>query len=223
MANQVTIQFRGVCTHLTQGTTGVQHRVVLISEEHDVTICGHTIISHQPSLHQGNTTFLSPKGRRLRIANGIGGAPSYDRTYSRVPNLAGFAGTPLVMLDPVVTNDGGRPASVYFDVDQGAFSAAPLSDGGAIAATVVVQTDGPPRLQFLLFDGSPSVEPEMVLSSETRLIVSNETADPQDHHDSDFLLNFLVFASVPDGVSFPQAVSPVPGELGPGCSNSSYP
>jgi hypothetical protein len=140
-----------------------------------------------------------------------------------VPNLAGFAGTAEVMLDPVVTERGGPPASVYFDVGQGAFSAAPLSEGGAIAATVVVQTDGPPRLQFLLLDGSTSDTPDILLSSETRLVVSNETAEPDDHDDSDFLLNFLVFASVPDTVSFPQAVRPVPGELGPGCSNSSYP
>ena len=223
MANQVTIQFRGVCTHLTQGTTGVQHRVVLISEENDVTINGHTVISHQPSLHQGSTHFPSPKGRRLRIANGIGGAPSYDRTYNLVPNLAGFAGTAAVVLDPVVTQDGGYPASVYFDVDQGAFSAAPLSEGGAIAATVVVQTDGPPRLEFLLFDGSPSGTPDIPLSSEVSLVVSNETADLKDHQDADFLLNYLVFVSVPDGVTFPQAVIPRPEELGPGCSNSSYP
>lgn len=232
---EITICFTGICTHLSGVIENVPHRVVLIHEEHDVTINGLTIHSHEPYLWLAygrlvsGTISKSPRRVSMRVANAVGDPPSYDDDYEcAIPKLSRLTDARLELNRGVVENRG-RPASIYFDVDRGAFTAG-AAPRGATAAVLTVETEGEPRLLITPMDGGAASEIE--LTSGAAFELRNSAVGPRDHHDGDFLLHYKVFQSIAPDARFPTAPPHCPGlrplpvpdiELGPGCSNSQYP
>ena len=208
---------------------GIPHRVVLIHEEQDVTINGVTIRSHQPFLRDAGRIISTPRRVSMRIANAPGGTPTYDDNYRcAIPKLQRLTAARLLPNRPVII-DGKRPAGAYFDIEHGDFSAA-MAPGNAAAATLTVRTDGTPKLIVTPFDGGTASEIELTSGSTIQLY--NAAAGPLDHQNGDFLLHYEVFETVPPDVRYPTTPAECPGierlptpefELGPGCSNSTYP
>lgn len=232
---EITVYFVGICTHLREVVDGVPHRVVLVHEEQDVSINGYRIRSHKPyfGLERGEVVSgeLPREPRRvvLSIENGAGDPPSYDDDY----DCAIFSLQRLVdrvlPLNRGVAIQRAKPASVYFDVANGDFTAG-LIPGGATAAKLTVETAGNPVISIAPMDGG---NPSLVeLTSGSVLIIQNDAGALSAHHDADFLLHYHIVESIPPDARFPEKppncpgleVFPIPvNELGAGCSNSNYP
>ena len=232
---EITIYFVGICTHLQRVVEDVPHRVVLVHEEQDVTINGYKIRSHKPyfMLERGEVVSgeLPREPRRvvLSIENGTGDAPSYDDDY----DCAVFSLSRLIdrnlPLNRAVAVERARPASVYFDVDHGDFTAGFIS-GGATAARLTAETAGNPAISIAPMDGGATSLVEV--TSGSVLIIQNDAGALSAHHDADFLLHYNLTESIPKDAKFPEKPPQCPGlevfpipvnELGPGCSNSNYP
>lgn len=244
---KITIQFVGICTHIKDLVPGVPHRVVMVHEDEAVVLNGFPVHSHAAKLTLSRGEVLNGSGPLPTLPHRLvlsikprdgEGPPTYDPNYQCIYSLSRLAGAAVTLSDKVVI-DQSPPASIYFDVTQGHFSAGfATKEGakGAIGAVLVVETDGDPVLVITeMDDDKPPLE--IVLSTDSILSVCNEAiADGTGTHiNADFLLHYLTTHAIPPGDPFPvqtptrcTALPDFPikdpsWELGPGCSNSQYP
>ena len=244
MGHQVVIKFIGLCIHVHKSDfpqLPCEHRVILLANEQEK-IQGQTIDAHQPELRflpsaptlndvpclesRGENVFRL-HGARLRIPNGADPL-THNETFDRVPHLAPL-GSVLPPPDLDVILSGKAPATAYFDVDQGTFSACRSTAQGALGATLVIDTGGAvPAIEISCGGGTPkTIE---LVGPEPRLHITNVAASGRDD-DADYLLNYRILTSIPEGVSRPDpdleglgyCVPELDLDFGPPCSNTGYP
>jgi len=232
---ELTIYFVGICTHVENQIEGVPHRVVLVHEEKSVVINRHTIHSHMPGIQLRPRDVLagslpsSVLRQVLHVANARGDAPSYDSLYrSAIPSLGELAGGRLKLDERVVTAKE-HPATMYFDVKHGRFSACRVPHE-ASGAVLRIETEGDPQLILTPMDGDREAV-KIDLRSGAVVTIHNGAFGAQDHVDADFLLHYKIMERIPSRARFPRKpmgeglpiLPDLEVELGPGCSNSNYP
>jgi hypothetical protein len=238
---EITIHFVGICTHLV-GVSGTNaaHRVVLVQRGEDWTVDRYTINPHDPELRLGSAgqsiygnvvTQFQPQVTLTIEGATLDGPPTYSPSYScAIPTLGQFAGGPFTLNADVAFNQGA-PASVYFDLHEGQngiFDAVSLS-GGANAVRLKMQIGEDAQLVLTPWDsGSP---PLTVALADGAIVNLCNESNPASHQDADFLLHYLVTTINFDQAAFPTAqllcAEPLEElddwDIGPGCSNSTYP
>lgn len=249
----ITIYFVGVCTHIVNRKVvdgeivpvdpaiAVPHRVVLVDPDPPEPIHCQTPPLHVARLKQIGGTMVSgsyprlPRNMVLSIQNASSGDVTYQHeTWDHVPNLQVQApGAPLQLKNAVVV-DHGAPANIYFDVEQGTFSAGRVlttaaEDHRPVMAVLHVAVSGDPTL--LISDFSGSTQSSVTFSAGSIIQLSNQGADAGDSL-NDFLLHYLNFDPFTETIVVPTTSStslPViedadpSHELTTGCSNSTYP
>lgn len=195
-SHEVTIEFRGICTHFFNTVPGIPHRVVLPQADAfllgSIDVGGHrTRYSLPPHLCHVHTPGATPingpgivggliiAGVRLQIANAIRSENIVTEGIG-IPSLSDFAFNYRYSDDVVL---GGR-ARCYFDLSHGTFGVG--DEGQDLHGVAVVTTDGPPRLRIERFAGGPSLE----VPVGPRLIVGNTSLSCKDAS-LDFLLHLL--------------------------------
>lgn len=195
-SHEVTIEFRGICTHFFNAVPGIPHRVVLPQADGvqfgiiDVGgqrtsyclpphLC-HVYSCEAPPINgPGIVGGLIIAGVRLQIANAIRSKNIVNDGIG-LPRLREFAFN-YRYSDDVVR--GGR-ARCYFDLPAGTVGVG--EEGQALHGVAVVSTDGPPRLKIERFAGGPPLE----VPVGPRLIVGNSSRSCKDAS-LDFLLHLL--------------------------------
>lgn len=193
-SHEVTIEFRGICTHFFNTVPGIPHRVVLpradgvhrgfIAVDGRVTPYGlppHLCYVYSPGAvidGPGIVLGFIVAGVRLQIANAI----RSENVASDVvlPRLREFASNYRYSDDVVL---GGR-ARCYFDLPRGTVAVG--AEGQALRGIAVVSTHGHPRLAIEPFGGGPPLE----VPIGSRLIVGNSSLSCKDAS-LDFLLHLL--------------------------------
>jgi hypothetical protein len=197
--HEVTIEFRGICTHFSNTVPGIAHRVVL--PQADGVLLGLIDVGGQLTPyglppHACYIYSCSPNavpidgpgivlgwivaGVRLQIANAIRSENIDHLGLGRIPRLREFAFNYRYSNDVVL---GGR-ARCYFDLSHGSVGVG--EQGKALHGVAVVATDGPPCLRIEPFAGGPPLEVRV----GPRLIVGNSSLCCKDAS-LDFLLHLL--------------------------------
>lgn len=206
--HQVTVEFRGICTHFRDTVPGVPHRVVLprssswnpgfvrwpdLAEPVPYFLPPHFSYLYCKDEREGEPRHLEGPGVlnswiyggvRLQIANAIGPPLEYEASFDEhVPRVAAFVPNYQYSGDVVL---GGR-AECYFDV----FCGTVASDlhGNAWRTTITMETEGPPQLQITLLSPIPGVPLENV-AVRPYVVVGNSSQDTTDAS-LDFLWHFL--------------------------------
>lgn len=201
-SHEVTIEFRGICTHFFNTVPGIPHRVVLPQADgflrgfidvggqvtpyclppHLCYVCSPATESSPgpyPIDGPGIVGGWIVAGVRLQIANPIRSQNIVARGLG-LPRLGDFAFSYRYSDDVVL---GGR-ARCYFDLSHGSVGVG--ATGQALHGVAVVATDGPPLLRIEPFAGGPPVE----VPIGPRLIVGNASRSCKDAS-LDFLLHLL--------------------------------
>lgn len=226
---KITIRFIGLGVHLDQADAPelpVAHRLVFLANPEADVFLEHPILPHRPELHFPNHARLELKRVILTVPHARGDRfQKHHDTFKHVPRLTPEGGTPLP-LDPDVVYRKKEPAAAYFDTDYGLLSAC-QTPHGAIGTRLEIETNGLPEIWLTSFDGGHL--PLRFDTHDVFVTISNMAVDEQDDH-FDFLLSYRVLGELPlkahipeEKTDLPQCGAEVGGDLGPACSNSSYP
>jgi len=226
---KITIRFIGLAVHLDRGPEiDAGHRIVLLSNPEGEVILEHPIEPHRPQLHFPTHARLELEQVTVRIPNAHGSRFEKEHeTFDLVPRLTFEGSTPLP-LDLGVVSRHQAPAAVYFDTDHGLLSAC-QTPHGAIGTRLEVETNGLPELLVTSFSGVHRSHFHFE-HDEVFLTISNMAVDEKDDA-FDFLLSYRVLRELPmkpfipvkTDSGLPLCGAIVGGDLGPACSNSSYP
>ncbi|MEO8378335.1 MAG: hypothetical protein ABI779_01605 [Acidobacteriota bacterium] len=208
--HQVTVEFRGICTHFRDTVPGVPHRVVIPRSSSWNAGFIRWPDSEEPMLYflpphfsylyckdeqQGEPQHLQGPGVlnswiyggvRLQIANAIGPALDYRRSFDEeVPKVAGYVPAYQYSQDVVL---GGR-AECYFDAFCGIVAS--YLYGNAWRTTITMETDGPPQLQITLLQQRRGTGvPVANVPVRPYVVVGNSSQDTTDAS-LDFLWHLL--------------------------------
>lgn len=221
--HQVTVEFRGICTHFRNTVPGTPHRAVLprsASWEPGVLVAPgieqpvfyllpphFSYVFFQQDSGGEPQVFSAPgiidswivAGVRLQIANAIGEELDYEGYDLSVPHVADYVPRYRYSEDVLI---GGR-AACYFDFFRGRVSS--YLHGQAVRTTVTMKTDGPPRLQVTLLDRSLGSKPSVLdVPVEPYVVVANSGLSCDDAN-VDFLWHFVTSEE-----SIPQELTRVP-------------
>jgi hypothetical protein len=246
MANQVVVQFEGICVHFLQANhpqLPVPHRVVLLNASKILDVWGHPIAPHIAQYAFDVATPFSLDGVTLSIDKPLGSGMQYDPTFDSVPNLTELASRLPPGLGPaslaLLIGENPDLVSGYFDFTAGTVSAI-VGNGGAVYAQVTVETDADPHLLVTPFRTRLNSRPQLKTTPQAipngTVFVSNEETGPSIGAEHDFLLSYLTAAFIPIDEP-PIGAFPAPEVLqphtsrklvmnlleDPGCSNSQYP
>lgn len=223
------LRFIGLAVHFDQNDAPrlpVHHRVVFLANPGLEVLFERAIQPHQPRLHFPNGPRLELSHVVMSVENPAGSRFQKDETFLKVPRLT--SNGPRLPLKTEVVYEKQPPAMAYFDTDHGLLSAC-TTPRGAIGTRLEIETDGPPTLVLTSFDGKHRM-PFQFERDEAVLSITNVANDEKDD-EFDFLLSYRVLATLPVAPFIPAKperdlpeCDPGPGgDLGPACSNSSYP
>ena len=241
---EVTIRFKGICTHFRNSTTElpVQHRVVLLNASGFTVINSLRIPPHHASLViEGNmlSRTFPLQGVSLRI-DAARSKVKYDSFYDKIiPSLKKEMDQVETLSPPDPTLVNGKTPwptiAAYFDVDSGEFSA--CNDNGAADALLTVKTrPGSARLIATPFPNVTDpggLNGTIDLGEKATIVVQNspdmelEMKDPTSRRH--FSLHYLLAVSPPTTPQVPSKIDdskkcgPIPWLFNAGCSDSNYP
>jgi hypothetical protein len=214
---EITIKFRGLCTHFLNQPVGkdgavVKHRVVLsnaaaarygvVNIEGFEQNVAYALCPHIPAiaLKQGDWIQLPSMagaiecgvlyaGVQLEILNPATPGLWYSEEWSRIPRLQDYV--PEYNLAPGVV--AGVNARCHFDLTAGKVEVTP-EDEPAVHATVTVETDAEPILRvtpFYCLDGNPPYT-DFKLNSGSELYVGTVGVNcGEEAANLDFMLHYL--------------------------------
>jgi hypothetical protein len=225
---KITIRFVGLAVHLDRKDApglDVEHRVVLLATDTDV-LFERSINPHHPELHFPQEARLALNEVSLSIPNAKGPDFHKEDTFGKVPRITPEGSTPLPLAESVAYH-GAKPATAYFDTDHGSLSACQTA-GGAIATKLEIETEDAPRLTMASFQPGVQAEHYQFNSDDVVLTIANMALEGKDD-DFDFFLSYRILQGlpmaphIPGKQDVPSCDHPIGDDLGPACSNSSYP
>jgi hypothetical protein len=258
----VRVVFFGICTHLTS-EPGTPHRVLLVNasdqerlhrfpllkkldvkphlarlqiRDEDVTgaVAEAGWLPLDPQANVPGAKVWKLDGVTLKISGAIDTA-SRPVVDTCIPRLSEFAPEGMAALLPPHRLDQAGELACIFDFPAVEVQGMLVPHGAAVGV-IDVDLDGPAALEIQPFGGGAPIS--IPIRSGAEITISNIPAhgDPEQDHNADFLLHFLVTGDVPKDATFPEEPMLCAQELhtdnwpggekiytGPGCSNSNYP
>ena len=238
-------QFEGICTNFKffeNPQLPVLHRVVLPAVANFTSVFGRHVDSHVASYAIGEENDLPLDGVVVTVDNAVGNGCTYDPSYDAVPRLGTLMRNARKELSgpslPALLGMNRDLVAAYFDFNSASFSAcsSATTDRGAAITRVRVETEGDPILTMRGFAksliGGGDVFSSQPLASPTTIYVSNESTE-KTGGDNDFLLSYLLAATLPTDPELPASVRVsqctvvhkvrTGGTFDIYCSNSNYP
>jgi hypothetical protein len=235
--NQLHVEFHGICVLLSRELNPslnlpAAHRVVLPFVTDRVPWRGKTVQVHAPWVE-----IRSASGERhslpLNVTLALESLPGTQGVSGSLPCAVPLKSIyPDMVLDKAVVTEQRSPAAAYFDIDQGTLSNISI-EGSAATRLTIETTAAKAHLKKTMWNGA--IENIPILLEETpALILFSNIAKAKDDQLDDFILNFSVGTVFPPPESIEPKMmeillgvsnciaSPI-GDLGPGCSNSTFP
>ena len=230
----ITINFKGICTHLPP--TGDAHRVVLVRADNGAYINESKIPPHIPKMRIKAADIVSTDGDRdglvaldaetWRLCGVKLSLDGWKEPFSRAestsfPKLRATNDDTLTLSETVAFNE---EAACYFDLVGGKLTSGE-TEHGAIYGIVTVETNEDPILQVFCWwnrkTTSIHLTPNATIDIEHVGVADGDS-------EMDFLLHYRVFDWVPANAFVPteekkSALKKAPGNISVGCSNSQYP
>jgi hypothetical protein len=239
--SEVTVQFFGICTHVTLADDAGSHRVILVNASNQDKIDEHKLLrdwkvkAHfaRVQLEQGKFKFKSPEPHWFRpaaetadaVAWGLDGvvlsfdgatgvAPEGPRSTSCIPSLGTFTDDDLVLRGQYGEADESVTAC-FVDLPPVTVIGRNWENGAAVGI-VTLSFPEAPTMRVTPLD--PLRTPvELELQPGAVVTVSNypKVMTPATEKDPDFLLHFLATSHVPAHASFPTEPTGCPREPKP--------
>ncbi|HJQ39853.1 MAG TPA: hypothetical protein VKB93_22145 [Thermoanaerobaculia bacterium] len=238
--NTLIVEFHGICVHFSRELNPslglpAPHRVVIPFVTEPIPWLGKTIQIHAPymaiqttasavpeqSVPVGVTLALDPLPEPLGVSGFLPCAVPLKAIY------------PDMILNTAVVMEQQSPAAAYFDIHQGTLSN--INIEGSAATRLTIETAATEAwLTKTRWDGVVERVRISLQESPPAVILMSNIAKAKDDQLDDFILNFAVATHFPpphdiqpkmlemlEGVT--NCLISTTGDLGPGCSNSTFP
>jgi hypothetical protein len=229
--DEITAYFIGICTHLQwpMGPDSTPHRAILINSDAQTAVTPAAPHHARVEIWKGNLLLQRRdlNGAAVSIVGALDGTVTYDEHYRcAIPRLLldGFAESMTLSRRVRQTPDAAL-VSGLIDLPNARFTAEKLPHGAVVAkATVQV------RERVLISIQSFAGESEILEVEDGAFVLFRNTAAPNQDHDDDFDLHFLIADPVPvvrrnvvrRVCNIPMHPLPMQS-IGPGCSNTNFP
>jgi len=243
--NLLTVRFHGICVHFNRKLNPsldlpAAHRVVLPYFPNGLVWNGKKILVHEPTVtlsYPGFEKTLEPKEVTFTLDK-VSLTGEVTPTFECPPHLKEIL--PDMEVDPAVVVGKQKPATMYFDLDEGIFNGIELHGSAATELTIPTETTEMVLIERPWHGG----ETPWLLPMPATITVSNMAKDPEADGMADFILSFAVGKPFPpceehvkppcDAKKFQTALEHAmsatleclkvqSGDIGPGCSNSQFP